>query len=200
MYFPKKGKHWKTKRGVAEITALALTRLLAINGEKVGPLHMDKMFSGRKAMQSMATALLSEPGAKSFRIKRSLPENSTVFLFGDFLDRGGTARMLSQMSRAGICGWLIMTLTPEEIDPALHGAVKIKGLEDEEPLEFKKGEEILKDYYARLDKHIEAISAMARKKGFGFILQRTDESPRETLKKIYGLKPSPAPVPGMARG
>lgn len=180
-----------TKKEAAEIMLLAFAKHLAKNEEMIGILDRKGLYRGGKAPQQMAERMVdvSILTGDMPMLERKLPKNSTVVLFSDFLmDEDTLLSGLEHIQGAGLRGYLVMVLDPQEIAFDFKGHVEFEGTEGEGVEKFKRAESKQREYHDLMAKHIRKVEDICHSKGFKFIIQTTDEPLYDALMQIYGLK------------
>ncbi|QQG36133.1 MAG: DUF58 domain-containing protein [Micavibrio aeruginosavorus] len=181
-------------RQAADIMLLALSKHIARNDERVGLLEGTRLTQGGRAAEWMATQMAELPDNQSGApaIRGNLVHNSCAVLFSDFMmPLAQIEKTLDRLQASGVSGWLVMVADPQLIEFDFKGDTLFYGLNGEGEKNFEKAESpnLRRNYQKELKSHIEAVDQMARRKGFEFILQRTDEELFKGLRAIYNLEP-----------
>ncbi|MCM2343347.1 MAG: DUF58 domain-containing protein [Alphaproteobacteria bacterium] len=194
------GKAPYTPRQAADIMLLALAKHIARNDERVGLLEGTRLTQGGRAAEWVATQMAEIPDNNSGtpHIRAHLVHNSCAVLFSDFMmPVTQLEQTLDRLRQSGISGWLVMVADPQLIDFNFKGDTLFYGLNNEGEKNFEKAEspQLRRHYQKEFKNHIETIDTLARRKGFDFILQRTDEELFKGLRALYNLEPKvPAAV------
>jgi uncharacterized protein (DUF58 family) len=180
-----------------EVMLLAMAKHLAKNEEMIGILDREGQFRGGSAPEWLGQQLfdVNIMTGDMPMLGRSLPKNSTVILFSDFMmDPDELIKGLDQLHGTGLRGFLVMVLDPEEIEfNNFKGHIEFKGYAGEGKIAFKKAESLQKDYREAVAARIKLVEKLAEAKGFQFVLQRTDKKLEDGLMAIYGLAAGTAP-------
>ncbi|GEO81922.1 DUF58 domain-containing protein [Pararhodospirillum oryzae] len=194
---------WKSTRAME--LALALASLLVRGGERIALAGQDTLpAQGRAAVVRMALAFGRDgperpdarPGAAW---EAPVSRHGRLVVFGDFLDPIEDVRAgLRRMASAGVGGHLVQILDPAEETLPFDGRVRFDGLEGEPPVLVDRVEAVQVRYRRRLAAHREAVAALARRAGWGFLVHHTDQPPRLALLALYrALSETPPPrAPG----
>lgn len=193
-----------SKKQAADILLLALAKHLCRNEEVVGLFEADGLYRSENSTAALSHALADLAGQEDGKtdmpvINRNLPPGSTAILFGDFImEPDDLESSLDDLLDAGLSGFLVMVLDPAEITfDGFEGRIELKDMDGEARsviLENAAGQrQSIRDF---MERHIQNVEKIAAKKGFGFVLQRTDRPLRNALLKIYGctLEDEPSPV------
>lgn len=177
-----------TKRERAELLLLAAGALLVRGGERVTLLGSGQLPStGRAGFNRLAAALLSaEADTASLPTPMPLPRAAHMVLIGDFLsDLDDIQRVITGFAGHGIRGQIVQILDPAEESLPFAGRVRFAGFEREGETLLGRVEAVRDGYRQRLNRHREAIRALARQAGWGFILHHTDQPPQTALLPLY---------------
>lgn len=190
----KSAKAHHSPRQAADIMLLALAKHIARNDERVGMLEGTRLTQGGRAAEWMATQLAELPDNQTGtpHLRGNLVHNSCAVLFSDFMmPLTQLEKTLDRLRQSGVSGWLVMVADPQVIEFDFKGDMLFYGLNGEGEKNFEKAESpsLRINYQKELRGHIEALDQMARRKGFEFILQRTDEGLFKGLRAIYNLEP-----------
>jgi uncharacterized protein (DUF58 family) len=176
----------------AELLALALVALLIRGGERVALLgDPAPPATGRAALNRLALTLARGDAAggvpaDSLPPAQPLPRHAHLVLIGDFLSPlPALESRLRGFAERGVRGHLLQVLDPAERSLPFLGRIRFEGLEAEGETLLSRVETVREDYQARLERHCEALAAMARSFGWSFAATGTDRSPQSALLALY---------------
>ncbi len=182
------GAELSTKRERAELLLLATAALLVRGGERVTMLGSGQLpATGRAGFNRLADWLFGheEPTA-SLPAPMPLPRAAHIVLIGDLLsDIEDIRSMVTGFAGHGVRGQMVQILDPAEESLPFAGRVRFAGFENEGDTLLGRVEAVRSGYRRRLDRHREAIRALARQAGWGFILHHTDSPPQTALLPLY---------------
>lgn len=193
-----------SKKQAADILLLAMAKHLCRNEEVVGLFETDGLYRSENSTAALSHALADLAGQEDGKtdmpvIDRNLPPGSTAILFGDFImEPDDLESSLDDLLDAGLSGFLVMVLDPAEITfDGFEGRIELKDMDGEARSvileDAARQRQSIRDF---MERHIQNVEKIAAKKGFGFVLQRTDRPLHNALLKIYGctLEDEPSPV------
>lgn len=181
-------KDMPTKRFTASCLTLALAMIATRAGERAGMLD-NSARPGRTdvAVGKIARALLGTDGLPLPETV-PVPENSGLFLTGDFLDpdyRIETA--LAPFAERTQNAVLIQTLDPAEISLPFSGRVLFQESGGGERHHVMNVESVRTDYERRMRDHIDAIDAFCARFHWRHVLHVTGRPMRDTLLEATGV-------------
>lgn len=177
-----------TKRERAELLLMAVGALLVRGGERVTLLGSGQLpTTGRAGFNRLAESLMNVGDeTASLPTPVPLPRAAHVVLIGDFLsDLDEIQRMVTGFAGHGVRGQMVQILDPAEESLPFSGRVRFAGFEREGETLLGRVETVRDGYRHRLTRHREAIRALARQAGWGFILHHTDQPPQAALLSLY---------------
>ena len=177
-------KNLPEKRERAELLMLALAALLFRAGELVRAVGVNRVFSGRHGLGTLATAWPGEtaglPGAER------VPAHSRVVLAGDFLAPLDEVRAcLARFASLPVRLHLVQVLDPAELSLPYEGRVRFIGLERDGEVLVPRVSGVREAYGSALAAQIDGLRALAASAGFSVTLHRTDHSPEAALLALY---------------
>lgn len=176
-----------TKRQRGELLLMALSALLVRGGERIALLGGGRQpATGKGALNTMLAGL--QKPVPLAAAGHSVPRHATLILFGDFLDPvDDIARRLDQIVVAGVAAELVQILDPAEMSLSFKGRVRFREVEDAatDELVIPRVEAIRPAYLEALQRQQEDLAAMARTRGWNFLIHGTDAAPEEPLKTLY---------------
>jgi uncharacterized protein (DUF58 family) len=191
-----------TKRERAELLLLALASLLARGGERIALLGGGAPSTGRAALSAMLAALDRDTPLAA--AGRAASRHATLVLFGDFLDPvDDIARLLDRIAPAGADGQLVQILDPAELGLSFSGRVRFREMAEN----AASGSDVLAPrvdslrpaYLAALQRQQEALSALARARGWQLVIHSTAAAPEEPLRTLHAhLAARPGDAAGAA--
>jgi uncharacterized protein (DUF58 family) len=179
-----------TKRARADLLLLALSALLLRGGERIGLLGLDALpRSGRSALSAMLAGL--ERASSLATIGRPAARHATLVLFSDFLDPiGDIERSLDRVAPAGAPAELVQVLDPAELALPFNGRVRFREMGREASPDTDvlapRVEAIRPAYLEALHRQQETLAALARSRGWGFMVHSTGEAPEAPLRALHG--------------
>ncbi|MGP0060212.1 MAG: DUF58 domain-containing protein [Beijerinckiaceae bacterium] len=177
----------QSKLDRAVVLGLAAADLLVRGGERVGILGLTRAIAARNIIEIFAEALLAEERAAGFIAaelppRLSLDARTQVVLIGDFLsDPAEIARVVQTLTERGARGHIVMIADPVEETFPFTGHTEFIDVDSQATLRVGNAEAFRSDYVIRLAAHRDAVLAAARRRGFTFLLHRTDRPASEAL-------------------
>jgi len=178
-----------TKRERSELLLLALASLLLRGGERIALLGSGRNpASGRGALGTVLAGLDRDTplGAAD----RAVPRHATLVLFSDFLDPiDEIARSLERVAAAGGAAQLVQVLDPAEMSLSFNGRVRFREMAADAPSDtdalIPRVDAIRPAYLDALTRQQEALTELARQRGWEFMVHGTDAPPEEPLRTLY---------------
>ncbi len=172
------------KRDRALVLLLAMTELLAAAGERVGLLGESDPILSRNAPERIAEflahATAKPPEATALR------RFSDVLLIGDFLDPlRETETRLDAIARAGARAHLVQVLDPIEETFPYSGRTEFRDPETGLRHTVGRAEQYREDYRLRLEALRAGLSEFCRRRGWTFLVHRTDRPATEPLLALH---------------
>ncbi|HUZ72737.1 MAG TPA: DUF58 domain-containing protein [Stellaceae bacterium] len=176
-----------TKRGRADLLAVALAVLLVRGGERVSLLGTGLPPShGRVVLERLALLIARAGTGASLPEFEPLPRHAHVVLIGDLLSPLAEIQALvARFAANGLKGHLLQVLDPAEETLPFAGRVRFEGFEREEPLLVSRVETLRESYAERLAHHRDGLAAIARSAQWSFGIHRTDRPPQTALLALY---------------
>jgi uncharacterized protein (DUF58 family) len=113
-------------------------------------------------------------GVKSFCVQAG--SRGIVVLISDFLDKAGFEEPLRMLLARRMEVYAIQILSPEEIDPALQGDLRLVDVEDDDLAEITVTPALIKRYRSNLAAYQHALTDFCRQRGIQFISASTAEA------------------------
>jgi len=176
------------KQERAELLLLATAALLVRGGERVALLGSGQLpATGRTGFNRLADAVFGEePDGRSLPPAIPLPRAAYVALFSDFLSEPeDIQKTIAGLAGRGVRGQLVQIMDPAEESLPFTGRVRFSGFENEGQTLLGRVENVRDSYRERLARHREAIGAITRRAGWGFIVHHTDRPPQTALLPLY---------------
>jgi uncharacterized protein (DUF58 family) len=187
-----------TKLRYAEQLAAALGFVGLIRGDRVkietlgqSPRHAAPVFRGRRSLWRMLdhiagirpgeTSPLAE-GVRNFCLRNS--GRGIVVLLSDLMDKAGYEPALKYLVSHKMDVYVIQVLSAEELDPDLHGELRLVDCEDGAVAEVTASEGLIKRYQETLAAFVEAARDYCTRRGMTYLLAR-NEVPVEELVTGY---------------
>jgi uncharacterized protein (DUF58 family) len=177
----------QSKLDRALVLGLAAADLLVRGGERVGILGLTRAIAARNIVEIFAESLLAEERTTGFVAaelppRLALDARTQAVLIGDFLsDSAEIGRVVQALTARGARGHIVMIADPVEETFPFTGHTEFLDVDSQATLRVGNAETFRTDYVARLAAHREAVRAAARRRGFTFLLHRTDRPASEAL-------------------
>ena len=116
------------------------------------------------------------------------------------MDKDEFLKGLDRLQGRNLRGYMVMVLDPQEINFDFKGITQFNGMEGEGSQVLPKAEAMQQQYREKMMERIRWVEKQCRRKGFEFILQRSDQPLNSGLLALYGRAPNIAPgslAPGM---
>ena len=174
------------KRDRAVVLLLALADLLAETGERVGLPGLRKPVSDRHAAERIAAALAHVSKPISLPDPHEIRRFSDVVLIGDLLDPlDETLDWMQTVAASGARAHIVMLLDPIEETFPFSGRTEFHDPETGFRLTSGKAQDWKTAYADRLNAHRAALSDMARKAGWTFLIHHTDRPASEPMLMLH---------------
>jgi uncharacterized protein (DUF58 family) len=178
---------WEPKLDRALVLAFALGELLVQGGERIGLPEVMRPTASRAVITRMAQALVHATGAPP-----SLPPafvagpRDEVVLLGDFWSPTAevTARIAALAAR-GAGGHVVQIVDPAEETFPYSGRIEFHEPEGAGRITVGRAEAWRADYVHRVLLHREAIRAECGRRGWSFIVHRTDRPASDILLALH---------------
>jgi len=177
----------QSKLDRALVLGLAAADLLVRGGERVGILGLMRAIAARNIVEIFVESLLAEERTAGFAAAElpptlALDARTQAVLIGDFLsDPAEIGRVVQALTARGARGHIVMIADPVEETFPFTGHTEFLDVDSAATLRVGNAESFRADYVARLAAHREAVRAAARRRGFTFLLHRTDRPASEAL-------------------
>jgi len=109
--------------------------------------------------------------AKRFAIRHT--GKGVVVVLGDFMDKSGYADGIRYLLSRDLDLYVIQVLSPEEIDPALAGDLKLRDVEDDDLAEVTISAPLLKKYKANLQSYCLDLKNYCTRRGITYLFTST---------------------------
>ncbi|WP_417773523.1 DUF58 domain-containing protein [Stappia sp.] len=174
------------KRDRALVLLLALADLLAETGERIGIPGLRRPVADRHAAERIAAALSHIGTPESLPDPRDIRRFSDVVLIGDLLDPlDQTLDWMRKVAASGARAHLVMVLDPVEESFPFSGRTEFLDPETGFRLTSGKAEAWRTAYADRLAAHRDAISDVARRAGWSFLVHHTDRPAAEPMLALH---------------
>jgi uncharacterized protein (DUF58 family) len=220
-------KSLPSKSDCAHLLALSAASLYEQGGERLGVLNAhDKPTAGRFGLTRLAEgfeinrqdaqdaqdALVTQNESQGTTPLPTTPprlgalaSNAHIILVSDFLcEETDLLNTLKALSTNGVQGHLVHIIDPAEVDFPFTGRTLFKGLEQEGNHLSPRAEDFKHGYQTLMGGWMDTVRAMARHAGWGYSVQRTDESITKTLlylaEQSDGLKGTRSTARSTGRG
>jgi uncharacterized protein (DUF58 family) len=116
----------------------------------------------------------------------TLSRFSECILFSDFLEPPEElATAFERIAGQGVRGHLIHILDPAEETLPYNGRVEFSGVESGERVLAGRAEDLRRAYGERLERHKEAITTLARRLEWSYLMHHTDRPAGEALLALH---------------
>jgi uncharacterized protein (DUF58 family) len=178
-----------TKRERAELLLMALASLLVRGGERIGLMGGGRLPTSGKAALGTILAGLAQDTPLGM-VDRAAQRHATLVLFSDFLDPiDDIVRALDRAAVPGVAGQLVQVLDPAEATLPFRGRVKFREMQDDAPADsdalIPRVEAVRTAYLDALRRQQEALGALARSRGWEFMVHLTSDRPEEPLRALF---------------
>jgi uncharacterized protein (DUF58 family) len=178
---PHKGLY--VKRVAAALAYIGLVNYdrVSLYGYSSTLSHEMRGVRGRRLVSQVITFLQEIPYdgtsdfaavAKRFAIRYR--GKGVVVVLGDFLDKGGYADGIRYLLSRDIDLYVIQALSPEEIDPALAGDLKLRDVEDDDLAEVTISKPLLDRYKANLQSYCTSLKDHCTRRGITYLFTSTN--------------------------
>ena len=172
----------------ANLLALALGVLLVRGGERIALFgEREAPANSRAAYRRIGYALGERlPADDAVPPDASLPRNAQFVWFGDFLAPIEEVEFaIRKLTRVNAGGRLVHIVDPAEEDFPYTGRTRFEAVKGEQSRILGRAESVASEYRARFKAHSEAVSLLARKLGWNYLVHRTDRPPQTALVALY---------------
>ncbi len=178
-----------TKRERAELLVMALASLLVRGGERIALMGGGRLpGSGKAALGAILAGLAQNTPLAS--VDRAAQRHATLVLFSDFLDPiDEITTALDRVAVPGVAGQLVQILDPAEATLPFAGRIRFREMRDDPPPDsdalVPRVEAIRDAYLTALKRQQDALMALARTRGWEFMVHLTSERPEEPLRTLH---------------
>ena len=169
------------------VVAFALAEILVQGGERVGVPGLLRPTASRSVIEKMAEAILHDPGERA-----SLPPSfapsplSEVVMLSDLWSPIGDIKAaISQLSATGAHGHVVQVVDPAEESFPYSGRVEFIEPEGAGSVTAGRAEIWRDDYQNVVARHRAAIRAETDRRGWSFVIHRTDRPASEILLVLH---------------
>ncbi|HKS85965.1 MAG TPA: DUF58 domain-containing protein, partial [Pseudolabrys sp.] len=163
------------------VVAFALAEILVQGGERVGVPGLLRPTASRSVIEKMAEAILHDPGERA-----SLPPSfapsplSEVVMLSDLWSPIGDVKTaISQLSATGTQGHVVQVVDPAEESFPYSGRIEFIEPEGAGSVTAGRAEIWRDDYQNVVARHRAAIRAETDRRGWSFVIHRTDRPASE---------------------
>ena len=174
----------------ALVLGLALADTFVETGERVGLLGLTRPVAARGIVERLAEALLGDAGSRDDDLPSPapLPRFDEAILIGDLLSPVDEIReRIEGIAAGGARGHLVMIADPVEETFPFSGQAVLHDLEAGLSLRVGDAGSWGEAYRVRLKAHRDAISEIARRRGWTLTLHRTDRPASEAALRLLTL-------------
>lgn len=188
---PNKGMY--AKRVAAALAYIGLVNYdrVSLYGYNDTLVHEMRAVRGRRLASQMIAFLKRIPfeglsnfsfAAKRFALRHK--GKGVLVVISDFMDKGGYADGLRYLLGRHLDLYVIQVLSPEEIDPALAGDLKLVDVEDDDVAEVTVSKPLLNKYRAMLQAYCTELKDYCTRRGITYLFTST-RVPFDTLVLSY---------------
>ena len=182
------------------VLSFALAEILVQGGERAGVPGLLRPNASRNVIEKMAEAILHDPAARPSLPPQFAPSPlSEIVVFSDLWSPlAEIAQTIALLSATGAHGHLVQVVDPAEETFPYSGRVEFVEPEGAGAITAGRAETWRDDYTTRLNAHRAGLRAEAERRGWSFVVHRTDRSPNELLLALHarmGQDFAPAPQP-----
>jgi uncharacterized protein (DUF58 family) len=177
-----------TKQDRCELLLLALGALLVRGGERIALLGGRGPASGKGALNAVLSGLGLDTPLSA--VDRTVPRHATLILLSDFLEpveEIGPA--LERIAGGGAAVELVQVLDPAEIALSFNGRVRFREMATDAPSDsdalIPRVESVRTAYRQALAQQQDALSELARRHGWNFMVHSTDTPPEQPVRVLH---------------
>lgn len=175
----------KIERGI--VLGLAMADLLVRAGERVGLLGITRPTASRNAVERLAEALVTaHADASPLPPDAPIAQRSEAILIGDFYSpEREIAEAVHGLAARGGRGHILQVTDPIEETFPFSGRTEFTDPDGGGRLTAGRAQDFRVPYERKLAEHRAAISEIARRHGWSFLLNRTDRPATEALLTLH---------------
>ncbi len=169
------------------VLSFALAEILVQGGERAGVPGLLRPSASRNVIEKMAEAILHDPTARPSLPPQFAPSPlSEIVVFSDLWSPlADIAQTIALLSATGAHGHLVQVVDPAEETFPYSGRVEFVEPEGAGAITAGRAETWRDDYTTRLNAHRAGLRAQAERRGWSFVVHRTDRSPNELLLALH---------------
>lgn len=177
---PHKGLY--VKRVAAALAYIGLVNYdrVSLYGYSSTLTHEMRGVRGRRLVSQIITFLddIDFEGASDFtavakRFAVRYTGKGVVVVLGDFMDKGGYADGIRYLLGRDLDLYVVQVLSPEEIDPALVGDLKLRDVEDDDLAEVTISKPLLDKYKSNLKAYCTELKDYCTRRGISYLFTNT---------------------------
>ncbi|MEZ5808597.1 MAG: DUF58 domain-containing protein [Zhengella sp.] len=189
-----------SKESRALVLALALAELLARSGERIGWPGLTDPISARNAAERLAERLLHAPDLPARPDFTMIRHFSDIVIVSDFLDPLEDMRAaLEPLASRGVRAHLIEVCDPAEEQFPYAGRTEFRDPETGEKLRAGRAEAFRQDYAALYLARRNDLAAWARRLGWSYTVNHTDQLASQALVSVHMAMSEPQALAGAGR-
>lgn len=179
------GQESKLERAL--VVTLALAEVLVQGGERVGVPRLMRPSASRNVIEKIAQTILHDRSEQASLPPAFAPAPlSEVLLVSDLWNPiAEIEALLGRLAATGAQGHLVQIVDPAEETFPYSGRVEFIEPEGAGAIVAGRAEAWRADYEARVRLHREDVSALAARRGWSFIVHRTDRPATELLLQLH---------------
>ncbi|PHP67345.1 DUF58 domain-containing protein [Zhengella mangrovi] len=189
-----------SKESRALVLALALAELLARSGERIGWPGLTDPIAARNAAERLANRLIHAsdlPARPDFSMIRRF---SDIVIVSDFLDPVEDMHAwLEPLAARGVRAHLIEVCDPVEEDFPYAGRTEFRDPETGQRLRAGRAETLRDDYATLYRARREEMAAWARRLGWSYTVNHTDQLASQALVSVHLAMSEPHALAGAGR-
>jgi uncharacterized protein (DUF58 family) len=171
----------------ALVLAFALGELLVRGGERIGIPEVMRPTASRAVIARMAEALIHATAAPASLPPAFAPgPREEVVLLGDFWSpTAEVVGTIATLAAHGAGGHVVQVVDPAEETFPYNGRIEFREPEGAGHITVGRAEAWRADYVSRVMRHREAIRAECARRGWSFIVHRTDRPASDILLALH---------------
>ncbi len=171
----------------AVVLGLALADLLVRGGERVGHLGLGAPMASRSIVDRLAAELATDRNGADAELPESLPLpplSEAVLLTDGLSPPAEFAAAIEKLAARGARGHLLRIVDPVEESFPFEGQAELVATEGRAKLDVGDAGAFRSSYRARMEAHDAALADACRRRGWSYLVHRTDRPASEALLAV----------------